>query len=73
MKQMKCPDCGAQSFYVKDPDDRFTISEFSLEGGALEYTGDEPEDESIPVQDDSEIYCDRCDWHDLLVVIKTTK
>ncbi len=73
MKQMKCPDCGAQSFYVKDPDDRFTISEFSLEGGGLEYTGDEPEDERIPVRDESEIFCDRCAWHDRLRVIKSTK
>ena len=70
MRQMKCPDCGAQTFYVKDPDDRFTISEFSLQGGTIEYTGDEPEEERIPVRDESEIFCDRCAWHDRLRVIK---
>jgi len=41
MAAMKCPDCGAQRFYVKDPEDHYTLCEFSLENGRIEYLHDE--------------------------------
>ena len=61
---MKCPDCGAQRFYVKDPHDQYTLCEFSLVNGNIEYLSDEEEEVKIPVLDDTETYCDRCAWHD---------
>ena len=62
--KLQCPDCRAQDFYVKDQDNKFNISEFSVATGKVEYVEDPAEDEHIPVSDDTEIYCDRCAWHD---------
>ena len=57
---MKCPDCGAQEFYVKDPEDQYNITEFDLKKGVVNYTTD----------DETETYCDRCAWHDKFRVLK---
>lgn len=70
MKQMKCPDCGAQDFYVKDVEDQFNISEFNLQKGTVEYAGEQTEEEQIPVLDNTEIFCDRCAWHDKFKSLK---
>lgn len=70
MKQMKCPDCGAQEFYVKDVEDQFNISEFNLQKGTVEYAGEQTEEEQIPVLDNTEIFCDRCAWHDKFKILK---
>lgn len=65
---MKCPDCGTDHFYVKDPEDTFTISEFSLAAGQVEYL--ETDEEQIEVAEETEIFCDRCAWHDKFKVLK---
>lgn len=70
MAAMKCPDCGAQRFYVKDPEDHYTLCEFSLENGRIEYLHDEAGEGQIPVLDDTETYCDRCAWHDKFKTLK---
>lgn len=69
MKNTKCPDCGATAFYVKDPEDQYNICEFTLEQGVVAYRSDMPEAERLPVFKDSEIFCDRCAWHDTLNVL----
>lgn len=70
MKQTKCPDCGAQSFYVKDPEDQYNISEFSLEKGVIEYVGESTDEDHIPVLEETEIFCDKCAWHDKFKKLK---
>lgn len=70
MKQMKCPDCGAKRFYVKDPEDQYSISEFSLEEGTVEYFSEVSEEEQIPVLEDTEIFCEQCAWHDKFKSLK---
>jgi hypothetical protein len=35
MTHMKCPACGSQSFYTKDPEDQFHIFEFDLKDGEI--------------------------------------
>lgn len=70
MATMKCPDCGAKQFYVKDPEDQYSLTEFSLENGTVEYIGDEADDGHIEVSDDTETYCDRCAWHDKFKTLK---
>ncbi|MFN2354286.1 MAG: hypothetical protein ABR512_07160 [Desulfopila sp.] len=64
MKNKKCPDCGATAFYVKDSEDQYNICEFSLEEGGVVYKDEMVEAERLPVFEDSEIFCDRCAWHD---------
>jgi hypothetical protein len=70
MAAMKCPDCGARRFYVKDPQDQYTLCEFSLENGIVEYLKDEAEEGHIEIFDDTETYCDRCAWHDKFKTLK---
>jgi len=33
MSKSKCPSCGSQTFYVRDPDYRYEIFEFDLQEG----------------------------------------
>lgn len=66
MTNKKCPDCGATRFYVKDPEDHYNICEFNLEKGVVAYQDKTPETERLQVFEDSEIFCDRCAWHDKL-------
>lgn len=73
MKQLKCPDCGTQQFYVKDPEDQYNISDFSLKNGTIEYLDDEPEAERIPVLEDTEVFCNQCAWHDKFTRLKQAR
>ncbi len=70
MTTMKCPDCGAQSFYVKDPDDQYTISEFDVKEGVVNYSSENIEHDPLLVEDDTETFCDRCAWHDKFKTLK---
>jgi hypothetical protein len=70
MAANKCPDCGSQGFYVKDPQDQYNISEFDLKDGEIIYTGVENDTVPLPVTDDTEIFCDRCAWHDRFKIVK---
>lgn len=64
---MKCPVCGCQEFYVKDPEDEFETHGFSVASGDVRFAdeGSAPE-----IQDVTETYCDRCSWHGGLGVLK---
>ena len=70
MPAMKCPDCGAKRFYVKDPEDEYSLCEFSLENGIVEYLNDESDAEHLEVMDETETFCDRCAWHDKFKTLK---
>ncbi|SHO49741.1 hypothetical protein [Desulfopila aestuarii] len=68
MAPMKCPDCGCESFYVKDPDDQFNIFEFDLkEGTIIPRSGEE---DQLSVEEETETYCERCAWHDKFKALK---
>jgi hypothetical protein len=64
MTTMKCPDCGARDFYAKDPDDQYNLTEFTLQEGKIRYLEDKQESERVNVGDETEVFCDRCAWHD---------
>jgi hypothetical protein len=67
---MKCPLCGCQEFYVKNPEDEFEIFEFSVAGGRVEFH--ETDAGSAPdVQGDTETSCNRCSWHGRLNDLKS--
>ena len=57
---MKCPKCGSQRFFVKDPEDEYDTHEFDLETGQPVFV-EEPQE----IQPETETYCCRCSWHDL--------
>ena len=68
MAPMKCPGCGCESFYVKDPDDQFNIFEFDLkEGTIIPRSGEE---DQLSVEEETETYCERCAWHDKFKALK---
>lgn len=54
----KCPICGSQRFFVKDPDDEYETHEFELAAGQAVFKN-EPQD----IQAETETYCCRCSWH----------
>lgn len=73
MPSMKCPDCGTNSFYTKDPQDQYNISEFDVQDGVIVFTSTESEPDSIEVGDNTEIFCNRCAWHDKFKALKQKK
>lgn len=70
MAPNKCPDCGSQGFYVKDPEDQYNISEFDLNDEQIIYKNVETDATPLEVTDDTEIFCDRCAWHDRFNTMK---
>lgn len=65
-----CPDCGSNSFYVKDPEDQYTISEFDLDNGEIIYTLVEPGADPVKIDNETETFCNRCAWHDRFQTLK---
>lgn len=64
MSDRKCPYCGSQSFYVKDPEDQYEIYEFDLQGGAIQFKPGEAEASQPPeIGAETETYCGTCSWH----------
>jgi len=70
---MKCPDCGAQRFYVKDPEDQYNIFEFDLVEGEIVCSEEAIDSEPLEVVDETETYCDRCAWHDKFKTLKKSR
>jgi hypothetical protein len=73
MVPMKCPDCGSQRFYVKDPEDQYNIFEFDLKEGEIVCSDKEAEGEPLEVVEETETFCDRCAWHDKFKTLKQVK
>lgn len=70
MSAMKCPDCGTRKFHIKDPDDQFTIRELQLDEDEIAYLDEDDEVSHLQVSDDTELFCDRCAWHDKFKALK---
>ena len=60
---MKCPTCGCDEFYVKDPDDEYEIYNFTLRNGKIEFDSGLDTSTLPEVTNQSETFCDRCAWH----------
>lgn len=67
---MKCPDCGCERFYVKDPTDQYNLFEFDLIDGVIVPIDKESEANHLEVQEETETYCDKCAWHDKFESLK---
>ena len=64
MTQMKCPACGSQSFYTKDPEDQYNIFEFGLKDGEIIFHAEETKSNPLDVVEETETFCKRCAWND---------
>jgi hypothetical protein len=73
MAVMKCPDCGSQGFYIKDPEDQYNISEFAVQNGEIVFTAVETASAKVEVGDDTETFCSRCAWHDKYKTLKRVR
>ncbi len=63
MTQIQCPDCGANEFYVKDPQDKFNIFEFNLVEDKIVHLDVDTEEPIPNILDETHTYCQRCSWH----------
>ena len=63
MKDDSCPRCGSDHFYVKNPDDEFDIYEFTYRDGDIQFDPDVDAGDAIGIDDQTEIYCNKCAWH----------
>lgn len=70
MTQSKCPACGCEQFYVKDPDDEYNTFEFECQDGQVCFSGNLDSDACPEVSDDTEVFCNACAWHDQFFKIK---
>ena len=70
MADSKCPLCGSQSFFFKDPVDPFEIYEFDLKAGKIIFSSEVDESELPTVEGETETYCNCCAWHDKLITLK---
>ncbi|MCP4339764.1 MAG: hypothetical protein GY799_12950 [Desulfobulbaceae bacterium] len=73
MAEMKCPDCGCQSFYVKDPEDQYELFEFELKEGKIIRSEQETDSNPLEVGEETETYCDKCAWHDKFKTLKQVR
>jgi len=60
---MKCPTCGSEAFYVKDPDDAYDIYEFTCSGDDVAFSGDIDTGDIPEIENETETYCNKCAWH----------
>ena len=67
---MKCPVCGANEFFVKDPEDAFSAFEFEIREKRVVFADADQAAEAPEVSDATETYCTRCAWHDRLDKLK---
>ena len=61
---MNCPVCGSLNFFVKDPDDEYETFEFELKDATIVYRTEADKSGSPDVKPDTEIFCEKCSWHD---------
>jgi len=69
---MKCPLCGCQDFFVKDPDDEFETHGFSVAGGEVHFSADMQDASTAEVMEATETFCNKCSWHGKFQELKKT-
>lgn len=74
MTEGQCPVCGCRRFYVKDPDDPYEQYALEIMDGQACFEGDAPAAHGRPALGaDTELFCDRCSWHDRLQTLTRKK
>jgi hypothetical protein len=69
---MKCPVCGSLNFFIKDPDDEFEIHEFELKDNSVVFDSEAENSGRPDVKADTEIFCEKCSWHDKFDELKNS-
>ena len=69
---MKCPVCGSLKFFVKDPDDEYETHEFELKDDSVVFDSEAEDSGSPDVKADTEIFCEKCAWHDKFEELKNS-
>lgn len=69
---MKCPVCGSLNFFVKDADDEYETIEFELKDATIVYHSETDESGSPDVEADTEVFCEKCAWHDKFQELKSS-
>jgi hypothetical protein len=67
---MKCPLCGSLNFFVKDPEDAYEIYEFELKEDSVVFNRDVAEPDKPVVDSGTEVFCEKCSWHDKFQELK---
>lgn len=70
MTTSKCPSCGCEQFYVKDPEDEYETLGFECRDGQVCFAGDLDGDQCPEVSDNTEVFCNACAWHDQFLKIR---
>jgi hypothetical protein len=60
---MKCPMCGGERFFMKDPDDPYETYPFEFIDGQLTFDPEVETDNPPKIRDDTETFCEKCVWH----------
>jgi len=63
MPSAKCPVCGCEQFYCKNPEDEFDITAFSVVDGKALPSEPDAGAGAHDLAPDTEAHCDRCSWH----------
>jgi uncharacterized Zn finger protein (UPF0148 family) len=71
-KTVKCPVCGSLNFFVKAPDDEYETYEFELKDDAVVYHSEAEASGSPDVKVDTEVFCEKCSWHDKFQELKNS-
>ena len=66
---MKCPLCGCEKFFVKDPEDEYETHEIGLNEGQVALC-DADAAGDLKIVPDTETYCNKCAWHGKLRELK---
>jgi hypothetical protein len=61
MANRKCPLCGSQKFFVRNPEDFYDTVEFEFKGGEIAPCTDEGD--APDIGEETETHCCRCTWH----------
>jgi len=70
---MKCPLCRSQHFYVKDPEDAYTLFEFDMHDGEIIPAEPQTESDPLEITEETETFCNRCAWHGTFKTLKKTR
>ena len=59
---MKCPVCGCEYFYVKNPDNPHKYYQFTCKDGEVHFSAEVNEDEVPEITDEIQTHCVQCVW-----------
>lgn len=63
MAETKCPVCGCETFYVKNPEDEYDLYEFQCRDGSICFDSDVDASGAPSIDNGTETFCNACNWH----------